>query len=131
MKKITEKTVVEVAEVEAAVVSPLTRLLAGPVVAKIGRTNDKVIVTNPLVMTDAEKDAFRRLYPSAGLGVRAMLSVRPSTFQEVVAFSKDVYGGTQEKAESRTRGLFGDKSSKMALRYALTCTDGIYSVKTA
>ncbi len=126
------KKIVVKAENVNVVVNPLiTSLLAAPIVCKVGRTNDKVIVENPLSLTTAEKTAYLKLYPSAGLGVRAFLSVRPSTFQEAVAFSLAMYGGTQEKAESRTRGLFGDKTSKMALRYKLSCTDGIYTVKTA
>ena len=114
-----------------APVKPWIKMTAKPIIAKMGRTNDAVVVPSPWVMTAKEKTAYKVAYPSRALGVRAFLMTRPSTFQEAVAFRMAVYGGNQRENESGLRGLFGDtgaRATKMGARYKLTCANGKYSV---
>jgi hypothetical protein len=90
--------------------------LSAPIVVRTRAVHSRTLEENPL--------------PPSGMGIRVLLMAKPCNFGEIVAFVTSLYQPDKSRAISRVRGLLGDKTSKMALRYPLSYNreTGKYSI---
>lgn len=129
VKKDEKGRIVEVKNPPAPSVSPWKQALDKAIVVRTRVLHGTETAPDPFAaMTAEERKQWKGRYPSAALGLRAMLSFRASSFAECVSFSQAMYGGTVEKVRTRVRAVLADKQTKMADRYKMHCTDGRYSI---